>query len=148
MPARFYRKGILFDYPENWSLDEQDSPEGQQAVTIFSPSGAFWSITIYPPESDVDALSTQAVDAIKEEYGDTDVEEIQETVSGHDLFGYDLNFFSLDLTVTATVRCIRTERATYVVFCQAEDGELSRLGRVFEAITVSLLRGLARLPAV
>jgi hypothetical protein len=144
MPGLFRSMGIAFQYPENWSLDEEDALEGQQSVTVYSPSGAFWSISIHPHRTDLAILANQALEAIKEEYGDTDVEEIQETVSGHDLMGYDMNFFALDLTSTAKVRCLRTGRAAYAVFCQAEDGEMERLDRVFAAITVSLLRSLKR----
>jgi hypothetical protein len=53
--------------------------------------------------------------------------------------GFDLNFYYLDLTNTACVRCLRTERATYAVFSQAEDREFAEIQRVFLAITTSLL---------
>jgi hypothetical protein len=142
MPSEFNRMGIAFQYPENWALEEDDSVGDRQSVTVYSPTGAFWSISIHPYVTDLEVLAKQAIDAIKEEYGDTDVEQIEETVSGHNLFGYDMNFFCMDLTSTAMVRCLRTDQATYAVFCQAEDEDLGRLGRVFEAITVSLLRGL------
>jgi hypothetical protein len=137
--------GIAFQYPENWTLDEEDILAGRQSVTVFSPTGAFWSISIHSRLTDPMALAKQAAEAMKEEYADSDVEQIQETVSGHDLVGYDLNFFCMDLTSTAKIRCLRTDQATYAVFCQAEDGELQQSERVFEAITVSLLRGLKRL---
>ena len=43
------------------------------------------------------------------------------------------------MTNTATVRCFRRPRATYAVFCQAEDREFEQLGAVFRAMTASLL---------
>jgi hypothetical protein len=141
MPSEFRQMGISFQYPENWTLDEEDSIEGRQSVTVFSPTGAFWSISVHPRSTNPTTLAKEAVEAVKEEYVNPDVEEIHETVSGHDLVGYDLSFFVMDLTTTARIRCLRTRRATYAVFCQAEDEDLGRLGRVFEAITTSLLRG-------
>ncbi len=59
--------------------------------------------------------------------------------AGRSLVGYDLNFFFLDLTNTARIRCVGTERATYTVFCQAEDREFERIEPVFRAMTTSLL---------
>ncbi len=67
---------------------------------------------------------------------------VSQLISGHELVGYDLNFFYLDLTNTALIRCIRTDRATYAVFCQAEDREFDRVHAVFDAMTTSLLSNL------
>ena len=53
--------------------------------------------------------------------------------------GYDLNFFFLDLTNTAQIRWAQCEEAVYAIFCQAEDHEYERVGRIFQAMTVSLL---------
>ena len=142
MPSEFRQMGISFQYPENWTLDDEDALAGRQSVTVFSPTGAFWTISIHPRSTKPMTLAKQALEAMREEYADPDVEEIRETISGHELFGYDMNFFVMDLTTTARIRCLRTNRATYAVFYQAEDEDLARLGRVFEAITASLLRGL------
>ncbi len=142
MPSEFRDMGIAFQYPDNWTLDDEEVLEGRRSVTVFSPTGAFWSISIHPRSTNPLALAKEAVEAMRDEYVDPDVEEIHENISGHELVGYDLNFFVMDLTTTARIRCLRTRRATYVVFCQAEDEDLVRVGRVFEAITTSLLRSL------
>jgi len=66
----------------------------------------------------------------------------REVIAGHEMVGYDLSFFYMDLTNTALVRCLRSDRATYAVFCQAEDREFDEVRTVFQAITASLLSGL------
>ncbi len=142
MPNHFNKLGISFLYPDNWTLDEEQTARGRGEVTIYSPSGAFLSISIHSPRTDPITLATQAVDAVREEYAQVDVEEAQETVSGRDLVGYDLNFFCMDLVTTARVRCLHANRATYAVFCQAEDRDFERLACVFDAVTVSLLGSL------
>lgn len=142
MPSQFKSLGISFLYPENWTLDEERTTRGCGAVTLYSPGGAFLSISVHPRGSDPIGLAKQAVDAVREEYAEVDVEEAKETVEGRDLTGYDLNFFCMDLTTTAKVRCLRAQRATYVFFYQAEDRDFERLASVFEAITVSLLGNL------
>jgi hypothetical protein len=139
MPAVFNKLGISFQYPENWVLDEEDAMAGRQSVTLYSPGGAFWSISIHPPSADAQALARAAVDAMKQEYGEVEAEVIEETIAGQQLVGFDLKFYYLDLISTATVRCVRTSRATYAIFSQAEDRDFDDLGIVFRAITTSLL---------
>ncbi len=142
MPAEFRKLGIAFQYPENWTLDVQDALAGQRSVTVYSPGGGFWAVSIHPRSASPRSLAKAAVKAMQEEYVDLESCEVSQLVSGHQLVGYDLNFFYLDLTNTALIRCIRTSGATYVVFCQAEDREFDRVHAVFEAMTTSLLSNL------
>ncbi len=143
MPHQFKGMGISFLYPDNWVLDEDRDPEAEEgSATIFSPTGPFLSVSVYPHLTDPLDLAEQAVEGIREEYGDADVEVAEDTVAGKSLVGYDVNFFCMDLTSTAKVRCLRTAKATYAVFYQAEDADFERLARVFEAITASFLGNL------
>jgi hypothetical protein len=145
MPAEFNKLGVSFLYPDNWSLDEEDARAGRDSVTVYSPGGAFWSVSVHPPSIDAADLAETAVKAMKEEYTDLETEKAREILVDRELIGYDLNFYYLDLTNTASIRCLRTHRATYTVFWQAEDRELKRVGDVFLAITTSLLGNLDQL---
>jgi len=60
--------------------------------------------------------------------------------------GYDLNFYCLDLTSSAAVRSVRRPDGTYTFFWQAEDRELEQFQPVFEAMMVSLLKGIGAPP--
>lgn len=139
MPAVFEKLGISFQYPDNWTLEEEEAQVGRGSVTVFSPGGAFWSVTVHPQEVDPSDLARAAADAIREEYKEVETEETAETVAGYTMVGYDLNFYCLDLITTACVRSLRTGRATYTLFCQAEDHDFDELRAVFRAITASLL---------
>ena len=141
MPCQFNRLGISFQYPENWTLDEEETLAGKRSVTVYSPGGAFWSVSVHPRSADPARLAKAVVKAMTAEYEDLDSEAAQETVGGRSLVGYDLTFFFLDFTNTAAIRCVQTERATLVVFCQAEDHEYDAVRRVFLAMTTSLLDG-------
>jgi len=145
MPAKFEKLGISFQYPENWTLDEEDARAGSKSVTVFSPGGAFWSVAVHPRSADPADLSKAAIEALKEEYEQLEQHVAQETIAGRELIGYDLNFFYLDLTNTAQIRCLRTDQATYTVFCQGEDREFDEVRLVFQAMTTSLLSGLKKL---
>lgn len=141
MPAEFNKLGLSFQYPENWQLDHEDAASGQ-SVTVYSPGGAFWSVSIDPHASDPIKLARAAVGAMQEEYSELEVTEVCETIAGVEMTGFDLNFYYLDLTSTAAVRCFRTERATYTIFYQSEDREFEQIEKVFRAMSTSVLRNL------
>jgi hypothetical protein len=139
---RFARSGLAFDYPDNWSVDTTDSAGGRAAVTVYSPEGAFWSVSAHAPGGDPALLSQAVVAQMREEYRDLDSEAATETVSGRKLPGHDLNFYCLDLTNTAAVRTLETADAIYLFFCQAEDREWDRVAHVFRAMTTSFITHL------
>lgn len=144
MPAVFEKLGISFQYPDNWSLDEEDALAGRNSVTVYSPGGGFWSVSIHPHWADPAQLASAAVDAMREEYRELEVEETREEVAGRQMVGFDLSFYYLDLTNTARVRCLGGEQAAYSIFCQAEDREFRQIQMVFQAMTTSLLSGMAK----
>ena len=143
MPARFDKLGISFLYPDNWTLDDSDALLGRQAVTVYSPGGAFWSVAIHSGSASPAKLAAAAVEALRKEYAWLEAEETQETIVGYDLVGYDLAFYYLDLTNTALIRSLQVAHAAYTIYCQAEDREFEQVKLVFQAMTTSLLNGLA-----
>ena len=145
MPNQFRAMGITFQYPDSWTLDQEDRLSGHKSVTVYSPTGGFWSISIHPRFTNPNALASQFVTAMREEYPEVDVEEVREQVLGRELVGYDLNFFFLDFTNTACIRCFQTDQGTFAVVYQAEDSEFEKIARVFEAMTASVLGGLKSL---
>ncbi|NUQ63020.1 MAG: hypothetical protein HUU20_11050 [Pirellulales bacterium] len=142
MPAEFRKLGIAFQYPDNWSLDESDAIKGRQSVTVYSPNGAFWSVGIHPRWAVPEQLASAAVEAMREEYKELEVDETTEELANQEISGFDISFYYLDLINTAAIRCVSTDEAVYTVFCQAEDREFDRLHLVFQAITVSLLNAI------
>jgi len=139
MPAVYEKMGIRFLYPDNWTLDEQEAIEGNRSVSVYSPGGAFWSITLHARSADPGELAATALATLKAEYEHTEAEPVSEQISGRSISGYDLSFFYLDLTNTALIRGFRAADASCLVLCQAEDREFERVAPVFRAITTSLL---------
>ena len=142
MPQKFEKPGVAFQYPDNWTLEEDDVRPGQRSVTVHSPDGAFWSVTVLPCSADPRQLGKGAVEAMKGEYGEVEAYRTSETIGGHELVGYDLNFCCMDLTNSAQVRCLRMDKNTYTIFCQGEDREFDRIRPVFSAMTTSLIEEL------
>ncbi len=139
MPSTYDKLGIRFQFPDNWTLDEIEARDSGSAVSVYSPGGAFWSITIHPAEITPRELADAALETMRQEYDELDAEAVAETVAGHDLVGWDMNFYCLDLTNTALVRSFQTPQASYLVFCQADDREFDEVAGIFQAITLSLL---------
>ena len=142
MPTKYRQPGLRFEYPENWTLEEDRPGAGRASVTVYSPGGAFWTVALHPRETSPLKLAESVVQAMREEYTDLDVEEVREVTAGHELIGYDLAFFCLDLTNTAKIRTLRTRYGTYAFFYQGEDREFEAVEKVFQAMTTSLLRNL------
>lgn len=140
MPARYEKLGICFEYPENWTLDEKEALEGQESVTVYSPGGGFWSITLHPPDVNPQELVDAALVAMRQVYQDLDAEPVIEQVGPLEMVGCDMNFYCLDLTNTAMVRGFSTPLATLLVFFEAEDREFEQIEPVFRAMTRSLLQ--------
>jgi len=137
------RLGLAFDYPDNWSVDTDAADRAAPAVTVYSPEGAFWSVSAHAAGTDPDSLSRAVREQMHAEYRDLDAESAVDEVAGRPLAGFDFNFYCLDLTNTAHVRAIATPAATYVLFCQAEDREWDRVAGVFAAMTASFVKSLS-----
>ena len=140
MPSTFDKLGIRFQYPDNWTLDEHDALEGDNTVTVYSPGGGFWSVSLYAGRHDPDELARAVLATMRQEYNELDAESVRESVAGRELIGFDLNFYCLDLTNTALVRSFSTSAAAWLILCQADDREFDQMEPVFRAMTLSLLQ--------
>ena len=118
-----------------------------RGVTVNSPSGGFWSLAIYPRGTDPQHLADAAVEVFRQEYQEVETEKIAESIEGHSLTGYDVDFFCLDILIHASVRSLVNNDSVYVILSQGEDRERRTCGAVCDAITASLLRRLRSLRA-
>ena len=142
MPAAFDKWGIHFDYPDNWSVDEQGDEENPQVV-IAAPETAFWHLSKHPRAVDLETLFDEALAAMRTDYKEMEVSPAEDQIEGRPLGGFDVNFYCLDLTITTWLRGFQTDEATFLLMCQAEDRELRTTGPVFRAMWTSLFRGLS-----
>ncbi len=139
MPAEFDKFGVRFQYPENWSLEIEDGAD-ELSVSVASPGGAFWTLTIHPLAADLEALAETVLGVFRSEFTDLDFQAASEPLEDQHISGYDVHFYCLDFLNTATIRGFKTTRAAYILLCQAEDREFERFEPIFRAITTSLLR--------
>lgn len=134
--ASFDDHGIHFEYPGDWSLEvSEDGPVA--TVEVQAASGLAFAL-IRTDEScpEPAGVADKALDALRGEYPDLDADLAMQDIHGYHATGYDVEFFSLDVTNGATIRCYRTPRHTVLIF-----GQWSDLG---EEDLAEVIRGVFR----
>lgn len=151
--AQYSANGLNFVYPENWKLEE--TSEGwPREVLLESPGGAFFSLHIYPPDSDPAQVASEALQSLQTEYDNADwevnpYEDALIVVEGSPelsnrspaALGFDATFSLLDFIVQIEIRAFRCEDRVILALFQAEDREFEQLRQVFLAMLWSLLQG-------
>src|SRR4051794_18951823 len=103
MAIRFDEGGIRFQYPENWRLEREDTEEGW-TLSLQSPDTAFALISVNENSPSSEDMLAAALDALKSEYKDVEVQDCVDTIAGQPAVGQDIRFISLDLTNTCWTR--------------------------------------------
>jgi hypothetical protein len=143
VPGEYDNYGIKFLYPENWSIDEEESDEEwPKTVTLQSPGGAFISIYIYEGGANLRDLVREAVEAVRSEYQDLEADEILQPDDAD--YGYNFDFLYLDLIVTGQIRGALLPGRAVIWQIQAESRDFDEQELVFKAITTQLLGKASR----
>jgi len=141
MTATYRNFGVEFLYPENWSVTEEQTSGWPRSVALQSPDGSFFVLQAHPSTPPLE-LANEVLKTMKEEYAALEAEPAIEQVEDIDLIGYDLNFYYLDLLISARVRSVPIGECTYVWFFQGESRDFDQMTPVFLAIETGLLRNL------
>jgi hypothetical protein len=117
----FESHGVHFEYPSDWPIEvSEDGPVTN--VEVQAPSGLAFAL-IRTDEScpDPASVADEVLDAMRQEYPDLDADPAMENIQDYHATGHDVEFFSLDVTNAATIRCFRTPRRTVLIFGQWSD---------------------------
>jgi hypothetical protein len=119
--AVFEDHGVRFEYPSDWALEvSEDGPV--TTIEVQAPSGlAFAWVRSDEACPDPAEVADEVLDALRQEYPELDASPALEPLREHVATGYDVEFFSLDVTNGATIRCFRTPLRTLLVFGQWSD---------------------------
>jgi hypothetical protein len=140
MTVKYERSGIRFLYPENWEVADDQTDREARSVVVQAPSGAFWSVDLCIQAMNAPGLAAQVLRTMEQEYTDLEAEAVTDQIGGQPATGYDMQFYCMDLVVTARVRAVRTSSGTLVLLYQAEDREFDRLEPVFHAMNESIFQ--------
>lgn len=139
---QFDRHGIRFQYPENWTVVDDQSADDLASVTVQSVHGGFWSVSAYEGDLAPVQLVQQTLTTMQQEYEDLEADAIEEQVADHHAAGYEMRFFYLDLLITARVLAWQQGGRSVMVMYQAESREFDNLEMIFSAISTSLAQSL------
>ena len=142
MPSTYQQNGIELLYPDNWKVVDEQPLSDPPAVTLQSPGTGYWNLTIYPDSQNPDNLTTETVDAMREEYDSIEVEPIECSFGKQLASGFQMEFYYLDFLVKAHAISLRIGSQTLLFVYQAEDREFKELKPIFAALVISLLGNL------
>src|SRR5262249_31857864 len=112
---------IRFEYPTDWELEVTDDGP-LTTVAVQAPGGlAFALVTVDESCPAPAEVADQALEALREEYPVLDAEPALETINGHRAIGHDVEFITLDMTNSCTIRTFQTPRRTVLLFGQWSD---------------------------
>jgi hypothetical protein len=138
MSKTFEHDGVRFEYPSGWELEEDDHSKGM-TVAVQDPGGlGFAVITTDESCPDPAFMADEVLETMRKEYPDLDAAPAMETINDHCATGHDLEFFSLDLTNGATIRCFRTPSRTVLAFGQWSDAGEADLPELIRGIFQSI----------
>ncbi|MDA1016667.1 MAG: hypothetical protein O3A00_19690, partial [Planctomycetota bacterium] len=125
MNPQYDAHGLKFQYPADWTLDEQDREE-EVTISLTNGETSLWSVTlILSRVSPHDVIET-ALAAFRAEYGTIDEFVSQVELCDYPTVAIDIEFECLDLNNSAYLRAFRTGRYTVFVLYQATDDELEQ----------------------
>lgn len=142
MTAVFEQYGLRIQYPENWTLEENQVDSNSLEVQLAAPSGAFWSLLVFDGNKDAVQLMQECLGNIEDQYESMESNSISEHIGGFEALGHDTFFFYLDLLIANRMRCFTQGDFHFLIIWQAENREFDKLEPVFQAITIGFLAGL------
>lgn len=141
MPKQFSDHGLSFLYPDNWVLEIDDGHGGPIDIVLQSPKSSLWSVKICGQDADMGQCIREMVVGLTDEIKDFEEADCEIEVEGHRLQGVEVNFFYLDLVVTARCLGLRRQEEYLLFLFQGEVRDFEVDWPVLMAITTSLLQG-------
>ena len=139
MTATFEKNGLRFLYPDSWTLTEYSEAKEFHEVSLESPEGSIWSVSVFPADTRPKQLIQSCLEALQDQYDDLESSDFEGDYNGFKASGFDADFYCLDFLVTAQSRTLKHNGKTFSFFCQAESREFEKNQDVFDAITMSLM---------
>lgn len=133
----FEGHGIRFEYPDNWTLHEQASPE-EITLTVHASDTSFWSLTLILDRPDPQRVLDSVLKAFREEYSEIDVYSRDLRINDQPSSSCELDFVCHELIGKAFLSAIESPDFTLLVLSQGSDLELGELQPQLEKITGSL----------
>ena len=137
MVKQFDVDGVSFRYPDDWTLEREETENGWTA-TLQSRETAFLVVTLDRDLPEPERMADTTLEALRSEYPGLDADAAVDLVAGEMAVGHDIQFFSFDLPNTAWTRSLYCGAGTLLLYWQANDLELPTAEPMLRAICASL----------
>lgn len=128
--------GVRFLYPQGWEIVEEQQGS-TVAVTLNSPETSFWSLWLMSDRPNPEEILESAVTAFEDDYEDVDVYRSEGELCEYPCLQCEVEFVSLELINSASLRAFRTGRFSVLILAQGTDRELEYSRPILEAVTDS-----------
>ena len=108
------------------------------AASVQSPETAFFLLSFDGEMPETELMAKTALEALEAEYPGLESDERLESIAGQPAFGYDIRFFSFDLTNTCWARSFIAARVRSWSCGRRTTSSWSRSGPVLQAMAASL----------
>ncbi len=137
MVKQFDEDGVSFRYPDDWTLEREETENGWTA-SLQSRETAFLVVTLDRDMPEPQRMVHATLEALRSEYPGLDADAALDILAGEMAVGHDIQFFSFDLPNTAWTRSLYCGAGTLLLYWQANDLELPTAEPVLRAICASL----------
>lgn len=137
MQEFFERDGVRFQFPGDWQLEVETEGDSWTA-SLQSPETAFLVVTYVPGVDDPAELIEAAVEGLRAEYPDIEVDDAVGSLGGAPAVSADISFQHLDLTNTCWARAIPVADGSLLVLAQSCDQESDSTAPILKGIVQSI----------
>jgi len=129
--------GVQFAWPGYWELSEETDGDDVM-ITVSADSSCFWTLRILAGHYGVEEVLNSCVDALREDYDDTEVSVCAGTLAQRPAAGREVSFSCFELLNSAAFTCVHASGRILLVWWQGTDHELEGIRPLFEQITQSV----------
>ena len=137
MLGHFQKDGIELRYPNTWHAELEEVGDSWTLV-LQSPEMAFLLVSLRPDAVDATHLADEALEALRTEYPQLEVQAALGQCAGQLAIGHDLEFITVDTCITCWTRCLEASAGPLLLMGQTSDYDHDRNEGILQAICRSL----------
>lgn len=129
---------LSYKYPGGWMMN-QTTKDGYSVVSLEGPKGALLTISMYGMDMQPAQLSSSLLDEMKRQFSGVTATATTGTVGGFAAEGYTIKFSQSGVPITGVILSFKGAKASFTVYTQAADADLSSVQPSFDVIKTSLV---------
>lgn len=136
LDSHFEQGYFQMSHPSSWKTEFQEGENSWQ-VSLQGP-GTAMILVAADLDASVDEMLEATLFALKEDYPEMEVEGFKGELCGVSARGFEIRFFSFDLSNVCRLLAIPSDEGTILGLFQCDDYSIAEVEPVFEAIRQSM----------